>query len=278
MKIVLMLVNLFFVLSFTAQNSQKTDIQVTYNFSYKKNIESLNFTEEKASLIIKSSGESLFVLDNMLATDSIQKIREFNISDMMLYKSPFNYLVKKNFNSDELTFVQVIGKELYAIKESNKLKWEFTSEKKLINGYDCKKALVTYYGRQWIAWYTTKIPINAGPYKFNGLPGLILEIHDSENIFNFKAGNITFGNFDINSNIQNYFYTENKKGLNYISVSEFYKLRENYYKMSLNEKLKFMNRNEDYTPKFVATRENGEVVNTDRKPKSVNFIERFDVK
>ena len=278
MKIVLMLVNLFFVLSMAAQNVRTPDILITYNFSYKKNIESLNFTQENTSLIIKSSGVSLFVLDNMLATDSIQKIREFNISDMLLYRSPYDYLVKKDFDKNEITFVYKIGKELYAIKESNELMWEFTSEKKLINGYDCKKALVTYYGRQWIAWYTTKIPINAGPYKFNGLPGLILEIHDSENIFNFKAGNITFGNFDINSNIQNYFYTENKKGLNYISISEFYKLRENFYKMSLNEKLKFMNRNEDYTPKFVATRENGEVVNTNRKPKSVNFIERFDVK
>lgn len=273
MRIYLILFNLFFVLSMTAQNSHKSDIKVTYKFTYKKNMESLTFTEEYTSLIIKSNGESLFLLDNMLATDSIQKIREFNISDMMLYKSPFNFLVKKDFNTDELTFIQIIGKELYAIKESNNIKWKLTNEKKIINGYDCKKASVTYYGRQWIAWYTTKIPVNVGPYKFNGLPGLILEIQDSENIFSFKVSSIKFGNFEINPKVENYFALENRKDVQVITVSEFYKLRENYYKMSLNEKLKYMNRNEGYKAEFVATTLDGEVLNTNRKPKSVNFIE-----
>ena len=42
------------------------------------------------------------------------------------------------------------------------------------------------YGRNWIAWYTTDIPIQDGPYKFNGLPGLILKINDETGSHSFQ--------------------------------------------------------------------------------------------
>lgn len=47
------------------------------------------------------------------------------------------------------------------------------------------KATVSHEGREYTAWYTTEIPIADGPYKFWGLPGLILKISDSENHYNF---------------------------------------------------------------------------------------------
>jgi hypothetical protein len=39
----------------------------------------------------------------------------------------------------------------------------------------------------WTAWYATELPYNAGPYKFKGLPGLILEMVDETSNFKFTA-------------------------------------------------------------------------------------------
>jgi len=56
-------------------------------------------------------------------------------------------------------------------------------------GYTCSKAICDFEGRSYSAWFTQDIPINDGPYKFFGLPGMILKIEDSEN-FSFVANRI----------------------------------------------------------------------------------------
>ena len=52
-------------------------------------------------------------------------------------------------------------------------------------GYPCQKATATFRGRDYEAWFTPEIPVNDGPWKFFGLPGLILKVTDAENIFSF---------------------------------------------------------------------------------------------
>ena len=54
--------------------------------------------------------------------------------------------------------------------------WTLIPDEKMIAGVICKKA--TDKGGN-VAWYAPTIPIDAGPYAFFGLPGLILEIDTS---------------------------------------------------------------------------------------------------
>lgn len=44
--------------------------------------------------------------------------------------------------------------------------------------YKCIKATTRFRGRDYTAWVTKELPINDGPWKFYGLPGLILQIED----------------------------------------------------------------------------------------------------
>lgn len=90
-------------------------------------------------------------------------------------------------------WINVPGKELtershaYAAKSSSieykeprpVFKWEFLSETDSIAGYQCFTAKTSFRGREWTVWYTPDIPIDAGPWKFNGLPGLILQAKDA---------------------------------------------------------------------------------------------------
>lgn len=63
---------------------------------------------------------------------------------------------------------------------------------KLYKIFNCTKATVAFRGREFIAWFTSEIPVTYGPWKFHGLPGLILEVHDVDNLFFWEATKIQY--------------------------------------------------------------------------------------
>jgi len=65
--------------------------------------------------------------------------------------------------------------------------WQIAADTATILGYLCQKAIATFRGRNYEAWFSPEIPVNDGPWKFFGLPGLILKITDTENIFSFTC-------------------------------------------------------------------------------------------
>lgn len=85
-----------------------------------------------------------------------------------------------------------------AIENTNVVKWQLTSEKKIISGYECYLAKGTFndynrYVREYNleAWYCPKIPLSIGPKYYSGLPGLIMEITDNKVTFGVEK--IDFG-------------------------------------------------------------------------------------
>lgn len=84
----------------------------------------------------------------------------------------------------------VLGKVEYVVSEELPLpEWKITLETKNLGGYLCQKATTRFKGRNYEAWFTNKLPYRTGPWKFGGLPGLILEIGDEkkEVLFNFVS-------------------------------------------------------------------------------------------
>ena len=65
--------------------------------------------------------------------------------------------------------------------DSVNIKWQLEDEQKIIKGLKCGKAQGHFRGRDYIAWYALDIPSSAGPWKFNGLPGLIIKVEESKN-------------------------------------------------------------------------------------------------
>lgn len=66
------------------------------------------------------------------------------------------------------------------------INWSLSEETLEVCGYMCHKATTGFRGRQWTAWYSD-IPVNNGPWKFGGLPGLILKIEDADKEHIFEA-------------------------------------------------------------------------------------------
>lgn len=67
------------------------------------------------------------------------------------------------------------------------MSWQLEKSPKVILGYSCKKATCTFRGRNYEAFYAEKIPISNGPFKFGGLPGLILEISSTDKFIRYEA-------------------------------------------------------------------------------------------
>jgi len=68
--------------------------------------------------------------------------------------------------------------------------WTLHDESTTIAGYLCQKAVCSFRGRDFEAWFAPDIPISNGPWKFGGLPGLILKIYDTDRLFVFECAKI----------------------------------------------------------------------------------------
>ena len=69
--------------------------------------------------------------------------------------------------------------------------WKMGAETQTILGHRCQKATCHWRGRDFVAWFAPDIPVKAGPWKFGGLPGLILKLQDKAGIYRFEAVQIS---------------------------------------------------------------------------------------
>jgi GLPGLI family protein len=75
--------------------------------------------------------------------------------------------------------------------------WQLEKDTLTVAGYMCQKATCRFRGRDYISWVTADIPLDSGPWKFGGLPGLIMKIYDSDRKFVFECTGIEYKKFFI---------------------------------------------------------------------------------
>jgi|GEM_PF-2901934 len=68
--------------------------------------------------------------------------------------------------------------------------WQVYTEYATIQNTLCQKASTFFRGRAYTAYFALNIPVQDGPWKFSGLPGLIMKIGDSKGIYNFEVTKI----------------------------------------------------------------------------------------
>jgi len=90
-----------------------------------------------------------------------------------------SYKVTKSYPDYKTFLLTKVSMDQYKVREDRKPEWKILPEKQKIGSYNAQKATASYGGRDWIAWFTTEIPFQDGPYKFYGLPGLIVQIEDA---------------------------------------------------------------------------------------------------
>ncbi len=114
--------------------------------------------------------------------------------DPYIGTKPRNENVYKNMpNIGTITFIHMPYWLTTQDSICNLFNWQLADGDSIVCEYPCKKATVSHRGRTWIVWYTLDIPYSDGPWKFCGLPGLILHAKDSEGKFIFDCIGIERG-------------------------------------------------------------------------------------
>lgn len=150
-------------------------IIVNYNHYYKQAINP-NPYEHPATLLILPS-ESLYEIELVEKEMSRADTYDTELGNVRVIKEKENNFFYKNIKNGTFTNIErIFFKKFTVIDSLNVFKWNLKSETKEILGFKCQKASLDYGGRIYTAYFTNEIPIQNGPWKFYGLPGLILEI------------------------------------------------------------------------------------------------------
>lgn len=188
--------NLLFIFSFCIVFGQSKQFLYEYKSmpdSTKKGVPqveimALNFNKDKSEY---------FSLEKFVADSTIQS----EIKDGSYYLKPpappqkrgrniSDIRVLKLSNSNEIKFVTRISDAYYLVSQNINLKWKLYPEYITILNYKAQKATTEFGGRKWTAWFAKDIPFQDGPYKFRGLPGLIVKIEDETKSHQFELKGI----------------------------------------------------------------------------------------
>lgn len=166
--------------------------QMTVQYEYDKQRNLTDTTRVTAMYILSiDETKSFFFSEDEYISDSIIQNNKENGERPEFKSMPDDLLesfIVKNRNGKSITFYSngFLENE-FQFTEIPDFEWEITKETKNILGYKTIMATGSYAGRNYKAFFTDKIAVAEGPFKFFGLPGLILEIGDTENLHHFTV-------------------------------------------------------------------------------------------
>ena len=176
-------------------------MQVTYKVrSITDSLAPDKVAEDDMILQIGASGISKFYVDTRIQDSIIQsRISAARMSGSMTIQPGTNLLgdnvgsgnrsiIFKNWPNKSITVTDRVVTDTYSYTEpSNQIKWQILPNTDTILSYLCQKAMTTFRGRNYEAWFASDIPIGEGPWKFSGLPGLILKVYDTREHYVFEC-------------------------------------------------------------------------------------------
>ena len=156
----------------------------THRFFYELKFKSDSTQTEptKKLMVLDINPKETKYYDNaFLEKDSINK--KFNTQNTN-WTSQIPVTRKRGSNKN--TNFGMIDFQTYSYQTDNALNWKLTNETKKYQGLNLQKATTNFGGRKWTAWFTKDFPFSEGPYKFQGLPGLIIFLQDEKDNYNFS--------------------------------------------------------------------------------------------
>ena len=191
----------------TLANAQSAN-RFFYELTFKPKKDSTK-TEKEGVILDITNEKSLYRDFLAVSQDSILKITVekmqksgiFQDMSKVIRQPKFSHKIYKSYPTMKVQYIDAVlngGRPLYlSYSEEIKISWKIENEKKKIGEYEAQKATTEFGGRKWTAWFAESIPYPDGPYKFSGLPGLIVKIEDAEKNYSWELkGNKKIENYN----------------------------------------------------------------------------------
>lgn len=149
-------------------------------------------------------------------TDSLVRVTppEQVIANLGSFHGGVKDVLFRDAAAGRLTHTDQIGMDhLLYTEPLPAIDWELADGERTILGYVCHRATCTFRGRNYEAWYAPEIAVSCGPWKFGGLPGLILAVKDDAGVLDLKATGVEQRVELICMTDRNYMKTSRKKYL-----------------------------------------------------------------
>ena len=168
---------------------------VCYDLTYLEDTTASQFRNREQMDLFIGDSLSLFISHNLYRNTLMKRQKQkeglldewLQSEESFSYLSRFKYRIFKNLKKQKAKvtdYVFLTGYFQYE-EDLDSFDWEIHDDTVSVNGFLCQKATCRYGGRNWEAWFAEELPFGDGPYKFCGLPGLILQLRDTEKHYCF---------------------------------------------------------------------------------------------
>ena len=103
------------------------------------------------------------------------------------------FFLKRDFENNTMTdALSHLGKNYLIEDEIQPIEWKIQNDLKEVAGHICMKAFTedTLKNQKIVAWFAQDMPIKAGPDRYSGLPGMILEVDINDGAMTITANRI----------------------------------------------------------------------------------------
>lgn len=191
---------LFFFTFLCFGQSKNYNYKFTYSITQQQNENDINSVITEDMTLFTGKNESIYISLTKLIIDSARvAIKKrggsfYELTDIKQAhpKNKIQASIKKNYRNKDFIFQNNLMLKTFEFPRTKLpvFNWKITNTTKTLLGYKCQLATLTYKGRDYNAWFSTAIPIQDGPWKFYGLPGLIFKIADTQNHYSFTLKEI----------------------------------------------------------------------------------------
>lgn len=197
------IITVFALTFFVAISAQESANRFFYELTFKPRKDSLR-TEKVMTILDISKDKSIYQDYTIPAQDSIMKAEVEAMEKSGVFKNlmksirmpKFSHKVVKTYPDMKVSYNDQISMRRIGYEDPVKLDWKILPEKVKIGEYNAQKATTEFGGRKWTAWFSSEIPLQDGPYKFYGLPGLIVKLEDADKNYSWTLqGNKKIENY-----------------------------------------------------------------------------------